>query len=209
MKANPSMERGTIFGAAAALILVLVVAAPALTHTNPPVVLVSDRDAVVTLLAGSRRVFVREVRLSPEQREAIGRERGWVPDQELYRFYVGRDGEGRALAAVIFLTEFTAHGATRVAVALDPDGKVKDAMIVELTEEAYPSVKPLIDHQFTREYIGQGANGRFALTERAEALGGSMTQFYGRVVARLIQRAAILYEVGVITGRSSRSAIGG
>lgn len=107
---------------------------------------------------------------------------------------MGRDEQGRLVAATIFLTEFTIHGPVRVAVALSPDGKVKGATVVELTEETYPWVKPLIDKDFTRQYVGQGSSGRYVLTER----GGSMTEYYGQIIASLIQRAAILYEVAMV-----------
>jgi len=45
------------------LLAALAVAGPALAHLTPPVVLVSDRDAVQSLLSGARRFFVRDVRL--------------------------------------------------------------------------------------------------------------------------------------------------
>lgn len=177
--------------------LVALAAGLATAHITPPVVLVSDRDAVVGLLSGARRFFVREVRLSPDERQAIQRQWNWIPDEDFYRFYVGRDEQGRLLAASIFLTEFTIHGPVRVAVALGPDGKVRGATVVEVTEETYPWVKPLIDRNFTREYVGQGSTGRYLLTEQGRAAGDSMTQFYGQIIASLIQRAAILYDVAV------------
>ncbi|MBI4246700.1 MAG: hypothetical protein HY728_02050 [Candidatus Rokubacteria bacterium] len=47
----------------------------------------------------------------------------------------------------------------------------------------------------TMRYVGQGSRGTFS----AHAHGvDSMGQFYAQVVASLIQRAALLYEVGVI-----------
>jgi hypothetical protein len=190
------MKRMTLRAIGAALsILVAATMAPA--HITPPVVLTSERDAVVTLLTGARRFFVREVRLSPEERQAIQKQWNWVPEEDFYRFYVGRDEQGRLIAATVFLTEFTIHGPVRVAVALGPDGAVRGATVVELTEETYPWVKPLLDQQFTRDYVGQGSGGRYTLTERGRAVGDSMTQFYGQVIASLIQRAAILYDVTV------------
>src|SRR5437762_10763377 len=173
----------------------VMLAGVASAHITPPVVLMSDRDAVVTLLAGAQRFFVREVRLSPAERAAIKRQTGWTPDEDFYRFYLGRDGQGRLVAGTIFVTEFTIHGPVRVAVSLGPDGKVKGATVVELTEETYPWVKPLLDRNFTREYVGRDARGTFAVSAGG---GESMTQFYGQVVASLIQRAAALYETGVI-----------
>ena len=95
--------------------LAWLIAVPALAHVTPPVVLVSDRDAVVGLLGGARRFFVREVKLSPEQRQAVVKRSGWNPDESFYRFYLGRDETGRLVGAMLFLTEYTVHGPVRVA----------------------------------------------------------------------------------------------
>jgi Na+-translocating ferredoxin:NAD+ oxidoreductase RnfG subunit len=178
--------------------LVVLAATMVAAHITPPVVLTSDRDAVAGLLSGSRRYFVREVRLTPEERQAIQKQTGWTPDEDFYRFYVGRDDQGRLVAATIFMTEYTIHGPVRVAVGLGPDGKVKGARVVELTEETYPWVKPLIDRDFIGEFVGQGSAGRYTLAGQAGAAGDSMTQFYGQVIASLLQRAAILYDTTVL-----------
>jgi hypothetical protein len=178
--------------------LVVLAAGMVAAHVTPPVVLSSDREAVAGLLSGSRRFFVREVRLSPAEREAIQKQSGWTPNEEFYRFYLGRDDQGSLVAATIFMTEYTIHGPVRVAVGLGPDGKVKGAQVVELTEETYSWVKPLIDQDFARDYVGQGSNGRYTLTERVRAAGDSMTQFYGQIIVSLVQRAAILYDTTVL-----------
>jgi hypothetical protein len=185
----------TLYRLAATALVTLVMAVPARAHITPPVVLASDRDAVTGLLAGARRFFVREVRLTAAERQTIRQQTGWSPEEDFYRFYIGRDEQGRVVAAMVFLTEFTIHGPVRVAVALGPDGKVKGSAVVELTEETYPWVKPLLDREFTKEYVGRDARGKFAVSAGG---GDSMAQFYGQIIAGLIQRAAMLYEVGVI-----------
>ena len=170
-----------------------------LAHITPPVVLASERDAVLAMTGGAKKFFVREVKLSPEERETIQRQWGWRLEEEIYRFYVGRDDAGQLIAAVIFMTEFTIHGPVRVAVGLGPDGHVKDARVVELTEETYPWLKPLIDQGFTRDYTGRGSQGSFGLSERLTRAGlDSMPRFYAQVVASLIQRAAILFDITVL-----------
>jgi hypothetical protein len=93
---------------------------------------------------------------------------------------------------MVFLSEYTVHGPIRVAVGLGPDGKVRGATVVELTEETYPWVKPLIDRHFTRDYVGLDSRGTFRLRD---VRGDNMVQFYGQVVASLIQRATLLYDV--------------
>ena len=190
---------------ALALVLALALAAPALAHLTPPVVLVSDRDAVVSLLSGARRFFVREVRLGDKERAAIKQASGWTPDEDFYRFYIGRDDQARMVGALVFVADTTIHGTVRVATAFGPDGKIRGASVVELTEETYPWVKPLIDEQFTQDWVGLDSGGRFALSDRlARVRGNSMTQFYGEVVANLVRRAAMLYDHGV---RPSGSAM--
>src|SRR5213595_4049115 len=175
----------------------VMLAGVAWAHITPPVVLMSDRDAIVTLLAGAQRFFVREVRLSRSEQAQIKQQTGWTPDEDFYRFYLGRDGQGRLVAGTIFVTEFTIHGPVRVAVGLAPDGKVRGAAVVEVTEETYPWVKPLIDADFARDYAGQDARGPFRLSDRLSRL-DAMPRFYGQVISGLIQRAALLYELGVL-----------
>ncbi len=168
-------------------------------HITPPVVLTSDRDALARLLTGAQRFFVREVRLSPAERDAIRRQTGWTPDEDFYRFYIGRDGQGRLVAAATFVTEYTVHGPVRAAVALGPDGRVRGATVIELTEETYPWVKPMLDQDFARDYVGQDARGQFGLSDRlAKVSTGAMPHFYGEILTSLLQRAALLFEVGVL-----------
>jgi hypothetical protein len=181
----------------------VMLAGVAAAHVTPPVVLMSDRDAVVTLLVGAQRFFVREIRLRPAEQAVIQQQSGWTPDEEFYRFYLGRDDQGRLVAGAIFVTEFTIHGPVRVAVSLGPDGKVRGAAVVEVTEETYPWVKPLIDADFARDYAGQDGRGQFRLSDRLSRL-DTMPRFYGQVVASLIQRAALLFEVGVLKPGAAR-----
>jgi len=177
------------------LLLCAMAAAPALAHVTPPVLLLSDRDAVSSLLAGARRYFVREVRLTSAERQAIKNDTGWRPDEDFYRFYIGRDEAQHEVGAVIFVTEYTIHGPVRVAVALAPDGKVKSAAVVEVSEETYPWVKKLIDSGDLARFVGRDAHSSFAAGEGAAS---SMPRFYGDIIASLVQRAALLYEAGVL-----------
>jgi hypothetical protein len=145
------------------------------------------------------KFFVREVRLTAEERGTIRQQWGWQAEDTLYRFYLGRDTAGQLVAAVIFLTEFTIHGPVRIAVGLNPDGTVKDAKVVELTEETLPWLQVLLKHNLVQDYVGRDSRGSFALGERFDAAHiDSMPHFYGQIVASLMQRAAILFEMTVL-----------
>jgi hypothetical protein len=170
-------------------------AAPALAHITPPVTLSSDRDAVSALLPGAKRYFVREVRLTAADREAIRKQIGWTPDEEFYRFYLGRDDQGRDVGAVAFLSDYTIHGPVRVAVGVGPDGRIRGAKVIEVTEETYPWVKSLLARGFLDQF--EGSDARATLRTASGGGGGSMTRFYGEVIRALVQRGATLYDVAV------------
>ena len=173
-------------------------------HITPPVVLFSERDAILGMMGNASRFFVREVKLTAEERSVLQQRWSWQPEEELYRFYLGRDAAGQLVAAVTFLTEFTLHGPVRVAVGLDPDGKVKDAKVMELTEETFPWIQPLLDQNFTQDYIGRDSEANFTLGKRfARVHLESMPHFYGQIVASLIQRAVILFDVTVLQRREN------
>jgi hypothetical protein len=181
------------------LMILLAIGEIGLAHITPPVVLVSDQDAVLGMMSGAKKFFVREVRLTPEERDAIQKQWGWRPEGDLYRAFLGRDDAGKLVAAVMFLTEYTIHGPVRVAVGMGPDGRIKGAQVVELTEETYPWLKPLIDQDFTRDYVGRDSRANFGLSERLMRMRlDSMPEFYAQVVASLIQRAAVLFDVAVL-----------
>jgi hypothetical protein len=169
-------------------------ASPALAHITPPVTLVSDRAAVAALLPGAKRYFVREVRLTGAERAAIQHQAGWNADEDFYRFYLGRDEANREVGAVAFLSDYTIHGPIRVAVGLTPEGRIRGAKVIEVTEETYPWVKSLLDRGFLSDIEGRDARDIHLMRGR----GSSMTRFYADVILGLVQRAAILYDVAVL-----------
>ncbi len=181
----------------AAMLGALLAAPVALAHITPPVVLASDREALVGLLQGGQRFFVREVRLTEAEREAVRARTGWRPDEDFHRFFLARSAGGQLVAAALFLTEFTVHGPVRVAVGLGADGRVRGVTVVELTEETYPWVKPLLDRQFTRAFIGHGPGDPAAPAAPAGEALESMPHFYGQVIAGLVHRAAVLHDVAI------------
>ncbi|HZR08042.1 MAG TPA: hypothetical protein VFA79_05620 [Myxococcales bacterium] len=178
--------------------LVLALAAPAGAHMTPPVALASEREAVTSLLSGSSRYFVREVRLSPAEKDAVRKQTGWSADDDYYRFYVGRGSDGNVVASAVLLTDFTIHGPVRAAIAIAPDGRVKGVALVEVTEETYSWVKPLLDGGFLQRFAGADP------ANAAKAVGGienSMVRFYAGVIAGLVARASALYDVAISKAR--------
>jgi hypothetical protein len=163
-------------------------------HMTPPVVLHSEKEVVAAATRGAAKISVREIRLTEAEREEVARRSGWRPPAGVQRFYVGRDGSGKLLSAVTFLSEFTIHGPVRVGVAIGPDGRVRDVQVVELTEETNAAFKPLLDRGFAKELVG--ASARPALPASAANLEPqSISRFYAQIVTDMVGRAVVLYDV--------------
>jgi hypothetical protein len=169
---------------------------PAWAHLTAPVVLVSERDAVASQHAGSKKLSLREASLTAEERKHVQSTYGWRASDEVHSFYMGRDDAGKLLSASLFMTEATMHGIIRVAVGLTPDGRVKAAEVVEVAEEIHAHMKPLVDRGFTKRFAGLGPGSSFEAPAGAPGSGiDAMAQHYESIVARMVQRAVILYDV--------------
>jgi dipeptide/tripeptide permease len=166
-------------------------------HITPPVVLVPERDAVAAQHAGAKKLSLREVTLSPDERKAIQATYGWRAQDDVHAFYMGRDDAGKLLSASVFMTEATMHGMIRVAVGFTPDGRVKSAELVEVAEEIYAHMKQLMDRGFTKRYAGLGIGSSFEPPAASGAGADALGQHYEAIVSRMVQRAVILYNVGV------------
>ena len=164
-------------------------------HLTPPVVLVSERDAVASQHQGAKKLSLREASLTADERKAVQSAHGWRATDDVHNFYMGRDDAGKLLSASVFMTEATMHGIIKVAVGFTPDGKVKAAEVVEVSEEIYAHMKGMMDRGFTKRFAGLGIGSSF---EAAAAGGGgadAMAQHYDSIVSRMVQRAVILYNV--------------
>jgi hypothetical protein len=85
-----------------------------------------------------------------------------------------------------------------MAVALDREGRVASARVLEVTEESLMWVKPLLDLNLPGDYVGRRSGDDFGISERFEKMRlESMRRFYARVVSSLIRRAAVLYDVAL------------
>ena len=171
-------------------------AGSARAHVSPPVVLASEAQ-VLKDMAGAEVGAVKKVRLDPAQREALREGCGCRASDVSYRAYVAPAASAGA-AAVVFVTEPTQHGPVRMAVALDHEGRVSAARVIEVTEESLPWVKPLIDQDLPGDYVGRRRGDDFGISERFEKMRlESMRRFYAQVVSGLIRRAAAVYDVAL------------
>lgn len=170
---------------------------PVRAHVSPPVVLATEAQILKDMTGRTDGIAVSRVKLDASQRAALKEGCGCKASEVSYRAYVAGPEGGKA-AAVVFVSEPTQHGPVRVAVALDRDGRVAAARVLEVTEESLLWVKPLIDQDLPGDYVGRRSGDDFGISERFEKMRlESMRRFYAQVVSSLIRRAAVLYDVAL------------
>lgn len=173
------------------LLSVLLVTPFVFAHMSPPLTILSEDAGVRALMPAGLKVAARDFRLTAEEQQEIFRKTGKKPSEKSVRIYAGRDESGNIQSAVIVVTEYTLHGGIRVAVAGDREGKITGAQILEVSEESYNWVKPLIDRNFLNSI--RDWNGKAELPYDMRA--GKMTGYYADVLMETVRNALASYEV--------------
>src|SRR5688572_24417869 len=141
----------------------------ALAHVSPPVVLSTETDTLRSMMGRADGLVVRKISLDAAQRRSLQQGCGCKASGATYRAYLPGPEGGRA-AAVIFVSEPTQHGPVRMAVALDREGRVTAARVLEVTEESLNWIKPLVDQDLPGDYVGRGSGDDFGISERFEKM---------------------------------------
>jgi hypothetical protein len=198
---RPGHAARTAILACELLAALLLPTAPAPAHVNPSLVLMTDRDAMSAALPGAVRFEDRRIKLTSEQKEALQTHWRFKADEGNYRAYEGRDGGAQVVGSVVFLIQATIHSPVRVAVGVANDGRVAGAAVVELSQESYPWVKPLLEQRLFKRYVGLNARGDFKPPEATPGgTQGAMQAFYAKVITRMVQWGAAFCETAGLTG---------
>ena len=160
----------------------------AFAHISPPVQLVTEQNAVSVLMDRSLKVERRHRKLDSVQREEIERSEGWTPSERNIRYYTGLDDRGTVRATVILVSEYTLHGSIRVAAACDGEDKLTGAELLEVSEESYNWIKPLLEEEYMKQ-VWQTEN----IPE--VKMKGSMTKYYANEIAKLIHHVPVLCKI--------------
>lgn len=175
--------------AGAALVALIFFSGNVDAHVTPNVQLVRRGEFLKESLPGATKFFEKPLVISDDHRTAMRRETGWAPSDQDTRVYVGRDGEGRLVGLVIFLWVSSQHGPLGIGVAFDPDVTVRRVAINDVSGEALPWVRPLIEAGGLDGFVGLPSTARPDPEKVAPQVSGAMARYYLRVIAAGVARA--------------------
>lgn len=172
----------------------ILMASQAWAHVSPNVKLATTREAIAHLLPKGT-LLLKDVRLDNAQLASLKASGDWPSHENHYKFFVSRDQNGNLQRAAVFITEFTRHGPIVVAVALDPNGKVVDAMLTDIQAEPLEWVGPLLRGHYLKQFVGKGSEMQLNLEPQWKNSTTKMTQAYALIIARAVKRAARLFDL--------------
>ena len=155
-------------------------------HMSPPVQLVGEQEALKALMPPSLKTIAQHVRLNSAQSMEIYQKTRSKLSEKTIRYYTGTDDQGTVRTIVLVVSGYTLHGSIRIAAACDSEGKITGAELLEVSEEAFNWVKPLVD----QNYMKQLAHGSPTLPENS----GSMTKYYAEQIAKVVHQVPFLCE---------------
>ena len=119
----------------------------------------------------------------------------WDSVETHHKFFLSQ-GDDRSLdRAVVFMTEFSRHGSLVVAVSLNPDGKVLEAMITHIQSEVLGWVNPLLKKNYMDDFKGKDSGLQLALHPKWKEGTSKMTQTFALKIANTVKRSAQLFDV--------------
>ena len=157
------------------------------SHMSPPVQIIAEEEALKHLMPPSLKTVSHHVRLNSAEREEIYRKTGWKPSEKIIRYYTASDDQASVQATVVIVSDYTLHGSIRIAAACDAEGKITGAELLEVSEEAYTWIKPLVDQDYVKQVL-QG-------TPSIPAKGGAMTKYYAEQIAKVIHVVPSLCDI--------------
>ena len=163
-------------------------------HVTPVVKLHTLKETLSHLLP-DKKLHLKEVNLNDGQVERLKSFGNWDSVGTNHKFFLSQ-GDDRSLdRAVVFMTEFTRHGSLVVAVSLNPDGKVLEAMITHIQLEVLEWVSPLLKRSYMDGFRGKDSGLQLVLNPQWKEETSKMTQAYALVIANAVKRSAQLFDI--------------
>ncbi|MCF8719982.1 hypothetical protein [Nitrospina gracilis] len=179
---------------ASILLLIGLLVQPVWAHVTPNVRLLTTRETVSQLLPKGN-LFVKKVKLTEDQQKKLNSYDNWRTQVDEFKFYISRDKQDKLIRSMVSMTQITRHGPLVVAVALNPDGTVADALVTDSMMEPMTWVSPILKSDFMKSFRGRGSDMSLKLADKWKEQFSGISQDFARVIANAVKEAAQLYEV--------------
>ena len=167
---------------------------PAWGHVTPNVRLHTTREVIQQLLP-TGKLFVKEVTLTSEQKTRLQALDNWDTRNDHFKFYISRDENNRLQRVMTTMIEFTRHGPLVMAVALDANGKLQEAMLTDIQMEPLTWVDPILKSTYIQEFRGKDSSMSLTLAPKWKKSFTGISQSFALSIANSVKKSAQLFDV--------------
>lgn len=154
------------------------------------------KETLSELLPAGETLTRRDIVLSENQLKQLARFKNWNSQEAEFIFYHSRNADDKITRTLILFPEQTHQGTLLVAVALDNDGKVIEARLMEAQEPTLRWVMPLLRVNYMKTFTGQDSGMKLALDKNLRRKGLSdLSKTYALHLANAVKKSAQLFEV--------------
>ena len=170
------------------------VCANAIAHITPNVRLHTTRETINVLLPEGK-LFIKDVKLPVSTMKMLWRTDNYDTHTDSYRFYISRNDRKEVLRVMTSITEFTRHGNLVVAVSLNPDGTVAEALVTDVAMELLTWVSPILKTDFLKSFRGKRSDMSLDLDDRWAKEFTGISHDFAKVIANAVKKSAQLFDV--------------
>ena len=167
---------------------------PAWAHVTPNVRLHTTREVIEQLLPKGK-LFIKEVTLNSEQKARLNAFDNWDTRNDHFKFYISRDENNRLNRVMVSMIEFTRHGPMVMAVALDANGQIQDALLTDIQMEPLTWVDPVLKSTYIQELRGKDSSMTLTLESKWKEQFTDISQYFARSIANSVKKSAQLFDL--------------
>ena len=167
---------------------------PAWAHVTPNVRLHTTREVIQQLLPKGK-LFIKEVTLNSEQKARLKAFDNWDTRNDHFKFYISRDEDNRLNRVMVSMIEFTRHGPMVMAVALDANGQIQDALLTNIQMEPLTWVDPVLKSTYIQELRGKDSSMSLTLESKWKEQFTDVSQYFARSIANSVKKSAQLFDL--------------
>ncbi len=184
-------------GLAAVLAAAVGLAPPAAAELPPKMVQFKTlREGLTALLPQTSNLSRREIVLEDRHLDRLRRYRNWDTQETRFTVYHAYNERERIVRSVLLFPERTRQGTLLVAVALDNQGGVTGALLLEAQEGTLRWVVPLLRAGYMQRFRGAGPSLDLSLDrEFREADYPPISETYALRLANAVKKSAQLFTV--------------
>ena len=154
------------------------------------------QETVAQLLPQSEHLSRRDIRLEKRHLVELGRYKNWDTQETEFVLYHSKNAQKKITGTLILFPEHTRQGRVVVAVALDNQGRVAQALVMEAQQPTVQWLLPLMRAGYMNNFTGKDKSLKLRLGKKYRGDEFStISRTYALRLANAVKKSAQLFDI--------------